>query len=68
MSKKLRKEITLEDWRPYKVGMDDFKIISVKNYMTFKVPSFLSAAKVLILMDSDWEVVIVEREREEEFD
>lgn len=68
MTKELQKRITLEDWRPYNTDFGDFKIVSVENDITFRVPSFLNRDAVLILMDSGWEVVVVEGSREEHMD
>jgi len=68
MPKEPQKKITLEDWRPYNTHYGDFKVVTVENDITFRVPSFLSTAQVLILMDSGWGVTIVEGEREEEMD
>jgi len=68
MPKELQKRIVIEDWRPYNKDSDTFKAVTVENDITFRVPSFLSTAQVLILMDSGWEVTIIGGTREEHMD
>lgn len=61
----MRKRMVVEDWRPHNTHFGDFKITSVQNSTLFKVPSFLRTAEILILIDGGWEVIVIERPREE---